>query len=582
MAKTRRLYGILAACVAIAALALPARAADDYPLGPDSQRQPGVPQGTVTRYAWTSRIFPGTERSYWVYVPKQYDPTKPACVMVFQDGGGFQDVNGQFRVPVVFDNLIAKKEMPVTIAIMIEPGIVPAASANALPRFNRSFEYDTPDDRYARFLLEEILPEVGKRYNLTREAGGRAICGASSGGICAFTAAWQRPDQFSRVISFIGSFTDLRGGNTYPSLIRKTEPKPIRVFMQDGVNDQDIYSGNWYIGNTDVAAALKFARYEMQFVTGSGGHDGRQGGSILPDALRWLWRDYPAPISTPTSTPQPVMAVLRPGEGWQSVPIEAASADALAVDATGAVYFAAEKGIYRLDAAGHATLFRAQTGRVSGLAFGPDGSLYACLPDRRRIVRYDADGRETLLARDVTARRLSITHQGDGYAADPQQGRVWHLLPNGRKRVVGDTLAGANSVLLTPDQSLLLVAQASPGKYVVSYHRQPDGALSAGQPYFDLQIPYGQAASGAQAMTVDTEGRLYVATAAGLQVCDQAGRVIGVILNPERAPATSLVFGGPERDTLYVTAGGKIYKRKTQAKGVLSFQEPIRPPLPRL
>src|SRR5581483_3340301 len=266
MAKTRRLYGILAACVAIAALALPARAADDYPLGPDSQRQPGVPQGTVTRYAWTSRIFPGTERSYWVYVPKQYDPTKPACVMVFQDGGGFQDVNGQFRVPVVFDNLIAKKEMPVTIAIMIEPGIVPAASANALPRFNRSFEYDTPDDRYARFLLEEILPEVGKRYNLTREAGGRAICGASSGGICAFTAAWQRPDQFSRVISFIGSFTDLRGGNTYPSLIRKTEPKPIRVFMQDGVNDQDIYSGNWYIGNTDVAAALKFARYEMQFV----------------------------------------------------------------------------------------------------------------------------------------------------------------------------------------------------------------------------------------------------------------------------------------------------------------------------
>ncbi len=300
-------------------LAQPGRCAEDYPLGPDSQPQPGVPHGDVTHFTWTSKIFPGTVRDYWVYVPKQYDPAKPACVMIFQDGGGFQDVHGQFRVPVVFDNLIYKKEMPITIAIMINPGVVPADSPNALPRFNRSYEYDAPTDQYARFLLEEILPEVGKKYNLTKDPAGRALCGASSGGICAFTAAWERPDQFSKVISFIGSFTNLRGGHAYPSLIRKYEPRPIRVFMQDGTADLNIYAGNWYVGNMDVASALQFAGYDIKFVVGSGGHSGQHGGAILPDALRWLWRDYPAPIRTLASTPQPVMEVILPGEDWQQV-----------------------------------------------------------------------------------------------------------------------------------------------------------------------------------------------------------------------------------------------------------------------
>jgi enterochelin esterase family protein len=268
-----------------------ARAADDYHLGPDSQEQPGVPKGKVTKYSWTSTIFAGTVRDYWVYVPAQYDPKQPACVMVFQDGGAYVNDKGQFRVPIVFDNLIHKKEMPVTIGIFINPGAFPAKEPGQKPRSNRSFEYDTLSDQYARFLEKEILPEVGKHWSLRQDAAGRAICGISSGGICAFTVAWERPDLFSKVLSHVGSFTNIRGGDVYPGRIRKTEHKPIRVFLQDGSGDLDNQHGNWPLANQQMAAALKFAKYDYRFVYGDGGHNGKHGGAILPDSLRWLWRD---------------------------------------------------------------------------------------------------------------------------------------------------------------------------------------------------------------------------------------------------------------------------------------------------
>jgi enterochelin esterase family protein len=281
-------------CLCAALLVLspltPLRAADDYQLGPDSQVQPGVPQGKVTKHSWTSKVFPGTVRDYWVYVPAQYDPKGPACVMVFQDGGGYVNPKGSFRVPVVFDNLIHKKEMPVTVGIFINPGTVPAGGPGRKPRSNRSFEYDTLSDQYARFLETEILPEVGKEYSLRKDAAGRAICGISSGGICAFTAAWERPDLFSKVLSHVGSFTNIRGGDVYPGLVRKTERKPIRVFLQDGSGDLDNLFGSWPLANQQMAAALRFARYDYKFVYGDGGHNGKHGGAILPDSLRWLWR----------------------------------------------------------------------------------------------------------------------------------------------------------------------------------------------------------------------------------------------------------------------------------------------------
>jgi hypothetical protein len=298
-----RRFVLLAAFVA---LLPPVAAFDDYKLGPDSFRQPGVPKGKVTGPRnWKSEIYAGTERDYWVYVPAQYKPDEPACVMVFQDGAGYVHVEGEgyvpdlearkakgaHRVPVVFDNLIHQKAMPVTVGIFINPGVFPPVAPSAMSRRNRSFEYDTPSDQYARFLEREMLPEVEKTVKLRQDAAGRAICGASSGGICAFTVAWERPNTFSKVLSTIGSFTNIRGGDVYPGLIRKTEKKPIRVFLQDGAGDLDNQHGNWPMANLQMAAALKFMEYDYKLVFGEGAHNARHAGAILPDALRWLWRD---------------------------------------------------------------------------------------------------------------------------------------------------------------------------------------------------------------------------------------------------------------------------------------------------
>ena len=269
------------------------QAEDSYQLGKDSQRQDGVPTGKIEKRQWNqSKVFEGTQREYFVYVPSQYSKDKPANVMVFQDGHAYVNEQGEFRVPIVFDNLIAKGELPVTIGIFINPGHL----GDALPDSpwkanNRSLEYDTLSDDYARFLLEEILPDVAKDYALSDDPEHRAICGISSGGICAFTVAWQWPDAFRKVLSHVGSFTNIRGGHVYPALIRKTDKKPIRVFLQAGANDLDNAHGNWPLANQQMAAALKFAGYDYKFEFGSEGHNGKHGGAILPDSLRWLWHE---------------------------------------------------------------------------------------------------------------------------------------------------------------------------------------------------------------------------------------------------------------------------------------------------
>lgn len=286
----RPLIGILTLllCCPVASVS----AADDYKPGPDSEYKDGVPKGTITKYSLnTSTVFPGTVRDYWVYIPAQYDGKSEAALMVFQDGNGYQNPTGGFRVPVVFDNLIHQKKMPVTIGVFVNPGDFPA-EGKGKPRRNRSFEYDTLSDQYARFLEVDVLPEVEKlaKVKLSRDPAQRAIGGISSGGICAFTVAWERPDLFGKVLSHVGSFTNIRGGDAYPGIIRKTEKKPIRVFLQDGSNDLDNLHGSWPLGNQQMAAALKFMGYDYQFVYGDGGHNNRHGGAILPESLIWLWR----------------------------------------------------------------------------------------------------------------------------------------------------------------------------------------------------------------------------------------------------------------------------------------------------
>src|SRR4051794_34096552 len=254
---------------------------------PDAPPSAPVPQGEVMKYSFDgSKIFPGTVRDYWVYVPRQYDPAKPACLYVNQDGI-------QFNAPAVFDQLIHKKEMPVVIGVFVTPGRVKAPSARALDRFNRSYEYDGLGDHYARFLLEELLPEVekktaadGRPIRLSKDGNDRCIAGSSSGAICAFTAAWERPDAFRRVFSAVGTYVGLRGGNAYQTLIRKFEPKPIRVFLQDGSDDQNIYAGDWWMANQEMERALTFAGYEVYHAWGLGGHNNTAATQIFPDAMR--------------------------------------------------------------------------------------------------------------------------------------------------------------------------------------------------------------------------------------------------------------------------------------------------------
>ncbi len=291
--KTMRLIRLAVACALFTALPHAVFAADDYQLGPDSMVQEGVPQGKIVEGKHTSeKVFPGAVRNYSIYIPAQYDGSSPAAVMVFQDGGSYVNKTGQFRVPVVFDNLIHKKQMPVTIGIFLNPGVIPAAKQGEQARNNRSFEYDSLGDQYTRFLLEEILPMVAKEHQLklTDDPNQRAICGISSGGICAFTVAWERPDQFRKVLSHVGSFTNIRGGHVIHAVIRKTENKPLRIFLQDGSGDLDNLHGNWPLANQEMAAALKFKGYDYKFEFGDGGHNGKHGGAILPDSLRWLWR----------------------------------------------------------------------------------------------------------------------------------------------------------------------------------------------------------------------------------------------------------------------------------------------------
>jgi enterochelin esterase family protein len=293
----------------------------DYPLGPDSLEQPGVPKGRLEGpFSFKSQVLAGTVRQYWIYVPAQYTDASPANVLVFQDGQRATNPTGSLRVPQVLENLIHKKEIPVTIGIFITPGNrseeYPGNLGTGNPN-NRAQEYDSLSDAYTRFLIDEMLPEVGKKYRLTNDVNGRAIGGTSSGAICAFTVAWHRPDVFRKVISGIGSYTSIGyrpavngqpmvpGGDLYPTLIRKSAMRPIKIFLQDGSNDLNNNQGNWFLANQQMLSAMQWsnanptqngrqdtgARYDVRYEWGDGAHSDAHVGALLPDILRWMFKD---------------------------------------------------------------------------------------------------------------------------------------------------------------------------------------------------------------------------------------------------------------------------------------------------
>ena len=559
-------------------------AADDYKPGPDSLVQPDVPKGELVKdtfVAGAKSVFPGTEREVTIYLPKQLDKAKPAPFMVFQDGVIYQ-------APVVFDNLIHKKELPPMIGIFLKPGVVPAANKESLPRFNRSYEYDRVDPSYATFLIKEVLPWLKEKHglNLSEDPNDRAIAGSSSGGICAFCVAWYRPDAFRRVFTNVGTYVGLRGGNDLPTMVRKTEPKPIRLFLQDGANDQNIYGGNWFIANQDMLSALEWAGYDVNHVWGEGGHNQKQATTIFPDAMRWLWRDYPKPIKANAEGKSKSKAFesVEPDSEWQLVSEGHGFTEGPATNSKGEVFFSdiPNNRIHKIDLEGKVSVFAENTGGANGLAFGPDGRLFACADKKQQITAYTPDGKEAVLVTGFGSNDLCVTHEGNIYATDPGAKKIWLVTKDGDKKVVDEGGYNfANGVRLSPDQSLLYVAD-SKGRYVYSYVVQSDGSLANKQKYFYVHTD-DDAVAGSDGMTLDEEGRLYVCTTTGVQIFDQAGRVNAILPKPQQKWLANIVFGGKDLNEIYVTCGDKVFKRKAKVKGVISgIQSPILPKAPHL
>ncbi len=457
----------------------------EFPLTEDSKPHDSVPKGELIKFEFAqSKIFPGTTREVTIYVPKQYDGTKPACVYVNQDGV-------QWNAPVVFDNLIAKGDMPVTIGVFARPGVVKALDGNtALDRFNRSLEYDGMGPDYANFLLNELLPAVeqktttdGRKIVLSKNGNDRAIGGSSSGAICAFIAAWERPDAFSRVFNVVCTMVGLRGANVFPTLIRKYEPKPLRVFQQDGRNDNNIYGGDWWMANQELERSLTFAGYEHEHVWGEGGHNGKHGTALFPDAMRFLWRGWPAPVKAGAGSPQ-LQDILIPGENWQVAWEGGKFTEGPAHNAKGEVFFndIPNAKTYKIGLDGQVTEFLADSKKANGMAIGASGSLYQVVAGAEKIIAQpDGKGEAAEVASGIRGNDIVALHNGSLYVTEPGDGtkpsNIWLIKPDGAKRIVDTGLKFSNGITASPDQSLIYVAD-SRTHWVYSYQIQPDGSLA--------------------------------------------------------------------------------------------------------
>jgi len=565
-----------------------------YPLGPDSETHSSVPQGRTFSFTLTdSKIFPGTTRTITVYIPAGYQGDKPACVYVGLDGLGFQ-------AATVFDNLTAQHAMPITIGIGVSPGQVASASPPDNPRFDRSFEFDSRSDRLARYLLEEVLPEVeryptadGRPIKLSSDPNNRAIGGGSTGAIAAFTVAWERPDAFRRVFSAIGTYVGMRGGEQYYVLVRKTEPKPLRIFMQDGVHDEWMGGpemGDWWMSNQTMNRALEFAGYDVRHVWGAGSHDGNQAASVFPEAMRWLWRDWPAPIQAPNQASVPgnpvLKAILLPGEGWQVAAEGCASTSSLAANPHGQVFYGPQGFMQISQIVGNGKPTPCgQAAVTAAFAFGADGKVYRARAEGGvEIMGGQPHGvakrSSTIVVRSLNIRSLTVRSNGDIYAvtrARDAQSELWLIRPQGAPVRLDTGLKGAGGVALSPDGLWLFVAQ-SLSRAGLSYRVGTDGTVDARSPFYDFYVPAWADESGAAGIGMDREGRAYVATTLGVQVFDRNGRVAAILPLPGNVGATSLCFGGHNFDTLFVAGGGKVYQRKLNVPGTPPWAVPAKLP----
>ena len=553
---------------------------------PDAVANDDVPKGTVEKMGpWESKVFPGTIRDWAIYVPAQYKAEQPAALMVFQDGERMRDVKGRWRIPTVFDNLIARGDMPPTIAVFLNPGHHKSKPrVNKWKHSNRSYEYDSLGDRYVRFLQEEIIPEVRKQYTISDDPEMHAIGGSSSGAICAFTAAWERTDYFRKVYSSVGSFTNLRGGNIYPALVRKTEPKPIRVYMADTGGDVDNAFGSWPWANQRMASALKYMGYDTRFDWAEGyAHNADYGSSKFPDAMKWLWRKE-------AHTPQlntkgdlggdlTLLNLLIHGESWELVADDLGFADALCADKEGNLYFCDMRApaVIRINTTdGTQTVIAKES--VSGLEFSPDGSLlYACQGSKNRVISINvATGEVKSVAEGVKPNDLAVTRDGFILITETGAKQVTRIDPKTGKVTPVDTgINKPNGIALSNDGGTLAVSDYG-GTHTWTFRVNAGAVLDAKMPSMPMRLPidskgefrfnepppYKSVAKG-DGMAVDKRGRYYVTSDQGVQVFDPTCRPCGVLPKVDKdQPLTTCMLAGPDHSTLYIAHGKRIYRRK--------------------
>lgn len=532
-----------------------------------------VPTGEIKGpYKWISKIYPGTERNYWLYIPAQYDPGKAACSMIVQDGLG--RANG-WRLSAHLDTLIQRKEIPVIIGIYIDHGRVISKDTSNYPRFNRSFEYDGLGDRYARFLIEEIIPEVKKSYNLSDDPNDRSIAGASSGAICAFNAAWEKPDAFRRVFSTIGTYVGLRGADETATLVRKTEPKPLRIFLEDGYNDLNIYAGDWYIANQNLLSALTWAGYEVNHAWGEGGHNNSHTLTIIADALRWLWKDYPAPVTSHIDRYRG-MPLTKNQSGWSELPVSKDALDQIVAGPDGAVHITGTDGtsIYTVTF-DPATIFkRTIQGKLNDITI--DASGHQIYSDTQYGAIYiELNNKPSPLIVKAKPGQVLSTSKGLYFINDLQLGYYDYA---SKKTTTHSIKSGVSGMSITAEQSYMNIIHPDE-VFGYSYKINPDGSLSHGQEYIHYHIPYGEKTANPHGLAADTANLLYTGTNMGVQVSDQLGRV-NLILPAPNGPVTALCFGGKEFNQLYIVSGGKAYFRKLNTKGLHPAGPAVKPPRP--
>ncbi|MBQ2020163.1 MAG: SMP-30/gluconolactonase/LRE family protein, partial [Rikenellaceae bacterium] len=527
---------------------------------PATVRNEEVAAGEVLKRSFnTSEIYPITSRDYWIYIPAAYDASKPACLFVCLDGI-------TYNAPTVFDNLIATGQMPVTIGVFVSPGVVRDADGGVI-RYNRSNEFDRTDGTFAKFLIEELLPEVerqtaadGRPIRLSTDPNDCAIAGSSSGGICAFSAAWARPDRFARVFSAVGTYVSMRGGNEYQAVIRKTEPKRLRIFLQDGLYDvwNGIF-GDWYEANILVESALNFSGYEVAHAWGRGGHSNAHADRIFPDVMRWLWKGWPRSIQVGKSQNDMLAAILPEEGGWSR--IEGANvADKLFVYGDKVVFADGDKVC---DTEGDTQLRLKANERL----IGADAEGLYLSNVKNDIIRVVAGRRVKIASAQSKVEQLIATDNLNRYFMC--ENSLVKVDPKGVVTVVNDGLKCGSALAIYPNHRLLICNEPNT-RWLLSYVLDEQGDPMAGQRFYWLHNTTGDDSQQVGQMTFDENGNLYVATSMGVQVCDQNGRVRAILPLLDSAPIRSLAFVGTK---LYVVnERGEIYVRELKVSGAQPWQ----------